>query len=156
MEPALATIAALEARLRIAPGTLADTDLAKAVADLEDASNLVRAETGKSWLDAQNNPVAPGPVETVVLRAALRCYRNPDEFSSETEDGYTWRREPDSVTPYLTDAEIRLLARYASGSSARLYTLPTTRTGPEECYFLRDQFGGDLILNHDSSHLGPW
>lgn len=155
MEPALATIAALEARLGVAPGTLDGVDLAKAQADLEDASNLVRAETGRSWLDANNQPNAPGPVVTVVLKAALRCYRNAEEYSSETEDGYTWRREPDSVTPYLIEAEIQLLRRYAV-SSSKLYTLPTTRSEVGDPYYLEDQYGGDPILVHDPDYGGPW
>lgn len=155
MDPALATVAALEARLGIPPGTLAGADLAKAQADLEDASNLVRAETRRSWLDDTNTPNAPGPVVTIVLKAALRCYRNAEEYSSETEDGYTWRREPDSVTPYLIPAEIRLLRRY-SATSTGLYTLPTTRTEVGDPYYLEDQYGGDPILVHDPDYRGPW
>lgn len=155
MEPALATVAALEARLGVPLGTLTGADLAKAQADLEDASNLVRAETGRSWLDDAGAPNAPGPVVTVVLRATLRCYRNPEEYTSETEDGYTWRREPDSVTPYLIEAEIQLLRRYAV-SSSKLYTLPTTRAAAGDPYFLDDQFGGDPILVHDADYAGPW
>lgn len=151
MEALLAPVSALEARLRIPIDSLQGVDLAKAQADLEDASNLVRAETRKSWLNEQGLPVAPGPVTTVVLRAALRCYRNPDEYSSEAEDGYTWRREPDAVTPYLTQAEKDLLEKYAA-SSSKLYTLPTTRIGPDERVFLNDQYGGDPILYDDE----PW
>jgi hypothetical protein len=154
MATALATIAALEARLGIPQDSLEGVALAKAVADLEDASDLVRAETGKTWLDEQGQPVAPGPVVTVVLKAALRCYRNPEEYSSETEDGYTWRREPDAVSPYLTDAEIRLLARYASTSG--LYVQPFTRHTADEPYYMHDQFGGDPILVHDADYRGPW
>lgn len=151
MEALLAPVSALEARLRIPINSLQGVDLAKAEADLEDASNLVRAETGKSWLNEQGQPIAPGPVATVVLKAALRCYRNPDEFSSEAEDGYTWRREPDSVTPYLNQSEKELLARFAAPSS-KLFTLATTRLGPDERLFLRDQYGGDPILYDDE----PW
>lgn len=151
MDALLAPVSALEARLRIPIDSLQGVDLAKAQADLEDASNLVRAETGKSWLNEQGQPIAPGPVATVVLKAALRCYRNPDEFSSEAEDGYTWRREPDAVSPYLTEQEKELLAKYAP-SSTKLFTLATTRVGPEERLFLRDQYGGDLILYDDE----PW
>lgn len=155
MDPALATISQLEARLGVALGTLAGADLAKAQADLEDASSLVRAETGRSWLDADNKPAAPDPVVTVVLKAALRCYRNAEGYTSESEDGYTWRREPDSVTPYLIEPEIQLLRRYAV-SSSKLYTLPTTRAEPGDPYFLTDQYGGDPILVHDADYRGPW
>jgi hypothetical protein len=155
MEPALATVSALEARLGIPLGTLTGADRAKAEADLEDASNLVRAETRRSWLDDNNTPNAPGAVVTIVLKAALRCYRNADEYTSETEDGYTWRREPDSVSPYLIDAEIRLLRRYAATSS-KLYTLPTTRAEAGDPYYLEDQYGGDPILVHDPDYWGPW
>lgn len=151
---ALATVSALEARLGIAQGSLTGVALTKAQADLEDASELVRAETGKSWLDEQGVPVAPGPVVTVVLKSALRCYRNPEEYSSETEDGYTWRREPDAVSPYLTEAEIRLLARYAATSD--LYVQPFTRYDASEPYYMNDQFGGDPILMHDADYQGPW
>lgn len=154
MSAALATVAALEARLGIPQDSLEGVALAKAIADLEDASDLVRAETGKTWLDEQGQPVAPGPVVTVVLKAALRCYRNPEEFSSETEDGYTWRREPDAVSPYLTEAEIRLLARYASTSD--LYVQAFTRHGDDDPFYVNDQFGGDPFLMHDADYRGPW
>jgi hypothetical protein len=152
--PALASVAALEKRLGIEVGTLTGVDLGRAEGDLEDASNLVRGETGKDWI-TDGNPVAPAPLVTVVLRAAKRCYRNPDEFSSESEEGYTWRREDDAVTPYLTETEVRLCQRYRSDSG--LHTVATTRSRgrlAHEVVLLRDQYGGDPIAAYDPDDVG--
>lgn len=156
MLPALATVAALEKRIGVEVGTLTGVDLARAQTDLEDASNDVRAETGLDWVDADNVPIAPGPLVTVVLRAAKRCYRNPDEFSSESEDGYTWRREGDAVIPYLTDAEKEICERYKAAKSG-LYTVPTTRSRGRlhtEVVLIPTSLGGDPFAAFDPTDVG--
>ncbi|MGW4114818.1 hypothetical protein ACWEFJ_28420 [Actinosynnema sp. NPDC004786] len=153
--PALATVAALEKRIGVEVGTLDGVDLARAETDLEDASNLVRAETGNDWVDDDGNPAAPAPLVTVVLRAARRCYRNPDEYSSETEDGYTWRRDGEAVSPYLTESEVRVCERYA-GPASGLHTIATTRRTPRrhDVILLPTTPAGDPFAAYDPDDVG--
>lgn len=156
--PALATIAQLETRLGVPVGSLAGVELAQAQALLEDASELVRAETGKSWVDEDNLPIAPGPVQTIVCQIVIRYLKNPDGYTSESEDGYTWRREGTDVDGglYLTDQERRLLSRYST-SNGGLYTIPTTKrpySRDVEIVLIDDQFGGDPIGMYDPYDIG--
>ncbi|MGZ3140804.1 hypothetical protein ACVDFE_02125 [Lentzea chajnantorensis] len=156
MLPSLASVAALEKRIGVEVGTLAGVDLARAETDLEDASNLVRAETGKDWVDGAGAANAPGPLVTVVLRSAKRCYRNPDELSSESEEGYTWRREGDAVTPYLTESEKDICQRYASTRSG-LHTVSTTRSRGRlrtEVVLIPTSQGGDAFAAFDPDDVG--
>ncbi|MFC6090871.1 hypothetical protein [Saccharothrix lopnurensis] len=157
MLPALATVAALERRIGVEVGTLEGADLGRAETDLEDASNLVRAETGNDWIGDDGTPAAPAPLVTVVLRAARRCYRNPDEFSSESEEGYTWRRDEDAVSPYLTQSEVSICQRYA-GASSGLHTIATTRRDPRRLRYdvllLPTSHGGDPLPAYDPDDVG--
>lgn len=151
--PALATIEALEARL--GRGVLVEPQRAQALAALADASELVRGETGRTWVTEPGGTVsAPAVVVTITLQAALRVVRNPDGYSSETEDGYTYRRPESELGLYLTDAEILVLSRYAGQS--QLHVQRVTREGRNEPYYLYDQFGGDPFLVADGDHGGPW
>lgn len=125
--PSLASVAALEARLGVEPDSLADTDLARAEAALEDASILVRAEAGKSWVDGLGAlSGVPDPVATVVVLAAARAYRNPDGLASESIGGayaYSYGSEAQGGV-YLTDAERRIV-RVSASASRGVYTVGT-------------------------------
>ncbi len=143
--PALASIEALEARL--GRGALTGAQRDQALAALQDASAVVRAETNRTWVAEDGTLTAPSQVVTVALQAALRVVRNPDGLVAETIGPFSRRMSEDQDGGvYLLDAEIALLARYTSSTSA-LWTQPTTRgeyTG--EAVWLRDQYGGDEIL----------
>jgi hypothetical protein len=111
--PALATVAQLETRLGLATGTLADLDLARATAALEDASDLVRVESHVEWTVAPGTPAAPPAVVVVVLQVAKRAYNNPNNYASETvsADGasYSYSNNQQALSIDLTDAELRTL-----------------------------------------------
>lgn len=116
---ALAEVSALELRLGLEIGSLQGADLARANASLEDASALVRAEAGKSWLAEQEEAVvvtAPDQVVTIVIKAALREYKNPDGFSSEQIGDYSYRTD-NTGGVYLTEEERRIV-REAAGAGA--------------------------------------
>lgn len=62
------------------------------------ANGLVEEVTGV--LDPE-----PSRVQTIRLEVAARAVRNPEGFSSETIDTYTWRAEARRAGVYLTEAE---------------------------------------------------
>lgn len=141
---ALAEVSALELRLGLEIGTLQGADLARASAALEDASALVRAEASKTWLDADDNTVtAPAQVITIVVKAALREFRNPDGFTSEQIGDYSYRTD-NTGGVYLTEEERRIV-RAAAGASGHGVWSPRTPTAYGERIPLPDQyFMGDL------------
>lgn len=113
---ALATVADLETRLGLAAGSLTGTDLARAEAALDDASALVRAEAGLDWVDAYGASTAPASVVVVVVQVALRVYRNPDGYISESIAGaysYAYGQGAQNGLT-LTDAERRIITRAAA------------------------------------------
>lgn len=106
-------VSALEARLGLPSGALADEDLARATAALDDAATLALAEVsatlGAAWtLDA------PKVVSLVVLKAARREYENPrgmkQEALGEHSVGLT-----DVSGVYLTPREVAQIHRAATG-----------------------------------------
>lgn len=105
--PALAPVSALEERLGVPVGSLAGEDLTRAERNLEDASNLVRSETGIAWLTAPDTPTAPDSIVVVVLQAAKRVFLNPDGLTSESVEGYAWQTDQQSMGAYLTEDELR-------------------------------------------------
>lgn len=113
---ALAQVSALELRLGLEIGSLQGADLARAQAALEDASALVRAEAGKTWLDEDGLVTAPAQVVTIVIKASLREYKNPDGFTSEQMGDYSYRTD-NAGGVYLTEDERRIV-RDAAGASA--------------------------------------
>lgn len=142
MEPPLATIEDLEARLG---REFAAADLARAAAVLDDASALVRDEAGKTWLDdAGDLTVVPASIRAVVLRVSERTVRNPGGFSSESAGDYSYQRTGVEGGVYLTEAE-RQIIRRAAGRSG-LWTQPITR-GDEHMHTVwgEDQFGAELF-----------
>lgn len=108
---ALASIPELEVRLG---STLTGTDLARAVAALEDVSVLVRVEGSKEWVPE----TVPDEARLVTVQAALRAYRNPDGFAGENIGGaYSYTYGPGSQNGvYLNADEVRL-CRIAAGMS---------------------------------------
>lgn len=128
---------------------LADDELPRAVAVLQDASALVREEVGYSvWIDADtaetNYSLVPASVRAIVLRAAERAMRNPNGFSAESSGDYSFQRTGVQIGVYLSDGEIRTLRRAVKRTG--LWTQPTTRG---DCLpntiFLEDSFGFELF-----------
>jgi hypothetical protein len=111
--PPLATIADLEIRLGVDPGSLAGNDLARAEANIADASHLVRTASGLSWVDSTGAANPPESVVVVVLQVAKRVYTNPDGLASETvsADGasYSASNNQAALGTYLTDDELTVV-----------------------------------------------
>ena len=142
---ALAEVSALELRLGLEIGSLQGADLARAQASLEDASALVRAEAGKPWLDGDGSTVtAPAQVVTIVIKASLREFKNPDGFTSEQIGDYSYRTD-NTGGVYLTEDERRIVRDAAGTSGNGLWTVRT----PSEYYdpttpLPDDYYMGDL------------
>lgn len=114
--PALAAVADLEVRL----GKSCDGPRAQAA--LDDASALIRAEAGKTWVDDDGNlDGVPDIIATLAMKVARRALMNPDEYTSETVG-------PFSVglpASYLRDDEkraIRIAVRGSRISSVQVST----------------------------------
>lgn len=84
MATPLADLAGMEARLR---RSLDGPEAAAAEAAIDDATALVRAETGRSWILSTGEP--DERVTPIVLSMALRAFRNPEGYSSQTVGSWT-------------------------------------------------------------------
>jgi hypothetical protein len=105
--PAFATVSQLEVRLGLGAGSIQGEDLARAEALLDDVSTEVRAHVGTDWVDGLNALTAPPLIGIIVLRAAMRGYRNPDGVGSESLGGlYTYSYASGEATAYLNAQEI--------------------------------------------------
>jgi hypothetical protein len=118
----LADVAALEARLG---RPLAADELPRAIALLDDASELVRDVAGRDWTDSTT---VPGSVRAVVLRAAERAVRNPEGFSAESAGDYSYQRTGVQPGIYITEADEHTIRR-ALGK-AGVWPLSVTRGEP--------------------------
>jgi len=142
----LVDVGPLEARLG---RELGGVELARAVAVLEDATELVRGEVGyEVWVDPDTGTLlvstVPGSVRAVVLRAAERAMRNPGGFSSESSGDYSYQRTGVQPGVYLTDGELRILRR-ATGRRG-LWTQPVTRDDTFcDTVFVEDNYGCELF-----------
>lgn len=126
--PALADLEALAARL---PSGISEDDEPRAQAALDDASALIRAESGEDWVTDDATPVLdedtlPDVAVTVCLAAARRAFVNPDGVTAEAIDGYSTQYRNDSADVYLTRAERRLIRRAAGLGTVGVQR--TTRT----------------------------
>ena len=141
----LVQLSELENRTRPLAGT---PDEGRAWAALADASALVRAEVPAALL----GPPVPPLVVAVVCQAAARVVRNPEGYSSETVGEYSYRYDTDGGGGvYLTDAEVKLLRRFAGRAG-----LQSTRTP----YSAGDHPGPDRVAVYYSDGTAgypfPW
>ena len=97
-------------------------DLASYLRDpsANDQANALIVELANGIVgEAAPSLVAPFPtrVRAITLEVAARAYRNPNGYSSETVDDYTYRRDADTRAAgvYLTDAERAELGVIAGG-----------------------------------------
>ncbi|MEV6609904.1 hypothetical protein [Kutzneria sp. NPDC051319] len=139
----LVALSELENRTRPLAGT---PDEGRAWAALADASALVRAEVPAALL----GPPTPPLVVTVVCKAAGRVVRNPEGYSGETIGEYSYRYDGGSDV-YLTEAELRLLRRFAGKGG-----LQSTRTP----YSAGDHPGPDRVAvfysDGSAGYPFPW
>lgn len=127
MLPAFATIDEFANRL---PGGISDDDSTRAQAALDDASALIRNETGKTWVtDDELDADVPDIVVTVTCRAAMRAFVNPTGLVQDTTGPFSASFANASSDVYLTKNE-KSDVRRAAGKSG-LWTQCVTR-GPIE------------------------
>lgn len=140
--PPLAIVRDLEDRMRRTFDT--DEDLSWAESVLNEASTLVRAESGKDWLDPDDatSVLAPDIVKTITVRVAQRAIQNPDGYSSESAGDYSYQRNGvgGDGSLFLTEWEKEMLGKVAGKS--KLWTQPLTRGENYYCTeWLMDSFG---------------
>lgn len=115
MATLLASVADLEKRLRKEVGSLSGADLQAAETAIDDASVLVLAEGNPDWTSL----TIPDVAKRVVIKVAIRQYRNPDGFSTEAMGGgaYSYRYADDETSAYLTENEVGIIQRAAAAES---------------------------------------
>lgn len=118
----LATVVQFEARLGEPAGSLADEDLARATANLEDASAIVLTVGDPTWTDVTGANPAPSVAQVVVLRLARRFWDNPEGLSYEALGDHVTSRQ--AASEFLTDDE-RALVTGAAGFSQGVYSVET-------------------------------
>jgi len=145
--PALATSDELGERLM---RDFDEPELTRVLGLLDDASDLVRFESGKDWLDPDDptSLVDPLPriVRLITLRVTERAIRNPEGFSSESAGDYSYQRNGATGEGglYLTDKEVRQLQR--AGGKTGLWAQPTTRCDQWcDTVYVNDDFGCEPI-----------
>lgn len=72
-----------------------------------------------------NADTIPTRVKAITLEVAARAYRNPNGYSSETVDDYTYRRDADTrqAGVYLTNAEAAEVLRLTGQARSGFYTV---------------------------------
>lgn len=116
--PPLVPVSELEIALELDEGSLDGAPLARAEQALRRVSALIRAEAGKTWVDADGVTItAPEDVLSVALEATLRPYRNPEGQASESVGDYavTFAQTGDPIGFYLSDEDKRIVRRAALG-----------------------------------------
>lgn len=124
MLPAFASTDDLAARH---PGGVSgDADTARAQAALDDASTLVRAVAGKTWVDDNNElEDVPDVVFTVTVRAALRAFVNPSGVQQQSTGPFSESYANSSSDVYLTNKEQDMIRSAAAGGSGGIYGIDT-------------------------------
>jgi hypothetical protein len=139
--PTLADIWQLQQRI---PGGIDETDLARALAALDDASAWIRAEssslTGEDWLDDDGNlETVPGAVVSICCAVARRLLDNPDGLLQESIAGYSYSRTNATTDIYLTKQELKMLRRALGIGSFSTVTLEGAYTPPWSPLDMRDE-----------------
>lgn len=121
--PALAELADLEALV----GTIGDPSAAEA--RLAQASEIVRAYAGQTWLTEDESALAenvPGAIAGVVAAMVERATLNPSGATQEAAGPYSRSFGADAAHRLYMTASERSIVRAAAGRSA-LGTIATTR-----------------------------
>ena len=97
------------------------------LAATDNAVNLF-ADMANGLVEDITGPLATPPmrVRAITFEVAARAYRNPNGYSSESIDDYTYRRDGETrqAGVYLTEAEARELATYGGTTTAGPYVIP--------------------------------
>jgi hypothetical protein len=131
----LATIEDLEERLNEAVGDA----LLQAEARLRDASAIVRAYAGETWLndDGELEDV-PDDIPGVVASMVERASRNPAGITQETAGPFARSFGSDASQRLYLTANEKLIIRNAIGARSAIGTLSTTRGDVETGWITED------------------
>lgn len=120
----------------------ADEDRAQAA--LDDASALIRAEAGKTWVtDDELDDDLPDVIVAVCVAVALRAWLNPDGARSEQIGNYSVTWADSSTAVYLSDGERRTIRQAAGRSGIGSITLESPYAPNTEWVPVSD--GGDPL-----------
>lgn len=120
-------------------GIIAATDLASylrnpSLAEEEALQQIVTLTNGLVGEVVGDLEPVPVRVQAIALEVGARAWRNPEGYSSETIDDYTYRRDADTrrAGVYLTDSERAELQGIVGGRavrSVRLVAYPESSSG---------------------------
>ena len=145
MLPPLASLTNLGLRLGV---TLTGTDAERGTAALDDASALIRAEAGTSWVDDEGDLLdVPAIVESVTLAVAYRAFRNPDGVSQTSlgDASVSYDRASAQAAAYLTRDERRAVRRAAGTTAVGAIELASPWSMPASDYPVAVAQGGEPI-----------
>ena len=126
--PAFATVEQLEIRLG---QTIEGDAIGQAEWLLEFASDRIRARTGRTWTD-ENDDLAdvPGLVTKITVEMVYRAVSNPEGVTQDTAGPFTLSFGPEAAQRlYIAKQEMEDLSSLSGRSGLR--TISTTR-GPAE------------------------
>lgn len=143
--PALATLEDLEARMG------AQADEARALAVLDDASALIRAEAGdEDWLnDDDELEDVPPLIVMICCKVAQRTLGNPGGVSMESLGSFSQQYTNASPDVYLTRAERRLIRRATNSQTIGSIGLTSEHQVNTDIYV--PVYGGG-----EDIPMGPW
>lgn len=119
--PDLASVTDLQVRLG---RTLSGPDLGRAAAAITDVSAFARRVAEQTWIAAPTG--VPDDVAPVVLSAALRRFKNPDQAVSEAAEGYSVTRAGSvASSDVFSPGEMAILVKMRPKSG--LWKIHTTR-----------------------------
>lgn len=145
--PPLAELEDLVARL--GSDVTGDADEARAAATLEDVSAFIREEAHKSWVSPDDPTVAtpPATIKAIALQVAMRNYRNPEGFSSESAADYSYQRNGATGEGglYFTERELKQIRRAAGRTGMWTQRIERGDLCRNDTLYLNDDYGSEPI-----------
>ena len=137
-------------------GGIAAADEDRAQAALNDASALIRAETGgEDWVDADGGlEEVPEVIAAVCIAAAIRAFRNPDGVRQETIGNYSVAYADSSTAVFLTEGERRIIRRAAGLTGLNSVALEGDWTLNPAAYVPVEGGGDDFPLGVPEGEIG--
>ena len=137
-------------------GGLAEADEDRAQAALNDASALIRAETGdEDWVDDDGAlEEVPEVIVTICVAVAIRAFRNPDGVRQETIGNYSVSYADTSTAVFLTEGERRMVRRAAGLSGLNSIAIEGEWTANPAVYVPVEGGGDDFPLGVPEGEIG--
>lgn len=113
------------------PIAVNSVDERRATLCLRLASSLVRAETGRDWLDERGDLLdsLPDAARMVTLYCASRVFENREAATRGSIDDFDQGWKVDEAGAYLTLSERRMLSGLHASASRGIGSVGTTRDG---------------------------